>query len=138
MDTNFTCQALKLWSKCLHARFGFTLRHVYLNLVWLRGMGLKWLLCRNHTPIFGWYEVWGGSKNKLHKDTCLKKDWNTSSNANNYSTINNEHHWEDLSCIQFKNQQTCTSKKTIAKSGEIRFSIWFLHMFHRRFTNATP
>ena len=36
-------------------------------------MGLKWLLFINRTPIFGWYVDWGGSKNKHHKDACLKK-----------------------------------------------------------------
>ena len=31
-----------------------------------------------------------------------------SSNTNNYSTLNNEHNWEDLR-VYLRNQQTCTS-----------------------------
>ena len=34
--------------------------------------------------------------------TQLKRDWTTPSNINNYSTLNNEHNWEDL-CIQSRN-----------------------------------
>jgi hypothetical protein len=38
----------------------------------------------------------------------MKRDWTTSSNWINYSTLDNEHNWEDLH-IQFKNPQTHTS-----------------------------
>ena len=53
----------------------------------------------NETPIFDSYVVTWGSKNKQHMF------WTMSSNINNYSTLNNEHNWEDL-CIQLRNQQT--------------------------------
>jgi subtilase family serine protease len=56
-----------------------------------------------------------------------KRDWIASSNLIDYSTLNDEHNWEDLS-IQLKNQQTCTSHK-ITNSEEV----WFLLMFHVRF-----
>ena len=55
----------------------------------------------NRTPIFDWYLFCQKSKSKHHKDTCLKRDCTTFSNINNYSTLNSEHDWEDLS-IQLK------------------------------------
>jgi hypothetical protein len=40
-----------------------------------------------------------------------------SSNINDYATPNTDYHWEDV-CINFKNQQTCTSEGgPIFKSG---------------------
>jgi len=36
-------------------------------------MGLTGAYFLNRTPRFDWYVVWRGSKNKLHKDTCLKE-----------------------------------------------------------------
>jgi hypothetical protein len=41
--------------------------------------------------------------------TCLKRDWTTPSNINNYSTLNNEHKWEDLCTQLSRNPQACTS-----------------------------
>jgi hypothetical protein len=38
----------------------------------------------------------------------FRRDWTTSSNIDNYFTLNNKHNQEDL-CIQWRNQQTCTS-----------------------------
>ena len=59
-----------------------------------------------------------------------KRDWTAFLNLIDYSTLNNEHNWEDLS-IQSKNQQTCTSHK-ITNSEEV----WFLLMFLIRFPNT--
>lgn len=36
-----------------------------------------------------------------------KRDWNVSSNINDWPTLNNEHDWEDK-CIKLRKQQTCT------------------------------
>ena len=38
----------------------------------------------------------------------LKRNWTTSLNFINHSTLNSEHNLEDL-CIQVRNQKTCTS-----------------------------
>ena len=36
----------------------------------------------------------------------FKKDWTTSSNLDNYPTLDSEHNLKDM-CIQLRNQQTC-------------------------------
>ena len=64
----------------------------------------------------------------------FKRYWTLSSNINYYSTLNNT--IKDLS-IQLRNQQKNALLMTITKLGEVRFSIWFLHMFHYSFTNGT-
>ena len=53
-------------------------------------------------------------------------------NVNNYSTLNSEHIWEGL-YIHLRFQQTYTFDKL----GEVRFWIWKLQMFHRRFAITT-
>ena len=40
----------------------------------------------------------------------FRRDFTTSSNINNYSTLNNEHNWEDFR-VHLKNQQTRTFDK---------------------------
>ena len=49
----------------------------------------------------------------------FKRDWSTFSNIDNYSTLNNEHNWEDV-CIQLKNQQAFVSNShNHSKEGPI-------------------
>ena len=48
------------------------------------------------------------SKDKHHKKHMFKRDQTTPPNSTNFSTLNNEHDWEDP-CNQHRNQQKCTS-----------------------------
>ena len=74
-------------------------------------------------------------KEKTSRKHMFKRDWTTSSNNNNYSTLNSEHNWEDV-WIQLRNQQTCTSDNyNLIRGGPIFNPI--LHMFHCRFAIAT-
>ena len=43
-----------------------------------------------------------GQRANIVKDICLKEVGTTSSNINNYSTLNSEDNWKDL-CTQLKN-----------------------------------
>jgi hypothetical protein len=68
------------------------------------------------TTTFGMIQLMDSSIRSLSKlaitnkdqNQVFNKDWTMPSNRNKYSTLNNEHKWEDL-CIQVRNQQTYTS-----------------------------
>ena len=91
----------------------------------------------NDAPIFDWYLVRWGSKDKEQKHTCLKREWTTSSNNNNYSTPH--------SITNIIGRTYVTSLKinkhalpiTITKPEKLQFPIQFLQIFHRRFAHAT-
>ena len=91
-------------------------------------MGFKWLVFILHSTLY-WiriYAVRWGSKGKHHKETCLKEiGLHTSSNANQCSTFDSQHKWEDLYMYHLKNRQTCISSSDMIEYGEVWFSIWF-------------
>jgi hypothetical protein len=66
----------------------------------------------------------------------LKRDHIMFSSTNNYSTLDNEHNQEDLYLYSVKKSTNIALPITITESGEDRFSIRFLRMFHRRFANT--
>ena len=57
----------------------------------------------------------------------FKKAWTTSSNINNYSTLNSEHNWEGL-CIYSRNQQHALLI-TITNQGRSNFQFDFCICF---------
>ena len=59
------------------------------------------------TPIFDWYVVQRGSKNKHRKQNMFLKDWTVSSSFGNYSTMNMI--GRSYIHVLLKHQQTCTS-----------------------------
>jgi hypothetical protein len=64
----------------------------------------------------------------------FERDWIMFSNANNHSTLNNEHNSEDL-CNQVRNQQTCTfDRRNQIREGPS----FFVHISHCRFANTLP
>ena len=67
-------------------------------------MGLKWLvfLIEPLVLIGMWF---GEDQEQTLKWHMFKRNWTTSSNINNNSTLNSKHNCEDL-CIQLNNQQT--------------------------------
>jgi hypothetical protein len=70
-------------------------------------------------------------KEQTSQRHVLERNYIASSNINNFSTLTNEHDWEEL----------CISKHALpitkTKVGGVQFSIQFLHILHHRFANAT-
>jgi hypothetical protein len=89
----------------------------------------------NRIFICDWYVLMWGSKSKCHKDTCLKEiglclqilitslQFLVSTSGSIY--VPNSEINKHVSLI------------TITKVGNVQFIIWFFHIFHRRFANAT-
>ena len=71
-------------------------------------MGLKWHVFSVIGLVCGSVRI----KEQTSSRHMFKRDWTMYSNISNYSTLNSEHNWEDL-CIEFRNQQTCTSDNYI-------------------------
>ena len=70
-------------------------------------MGLKWLAFLIG-PLY-LVGMWFGEYQRANIiRQKLKRGWTTSSNINNYSTLNNEHNGQEL-CVLLRNQQVCTS-----------------------------
>ena len=72
------------------------------------------------TSIIDWYAVQWGSKNKQHKYTCLEEIGLHLQFVLTTPHSNSKH---NKICIQLRNQQTCTTNKSITKSGEVQFLI---------------
>ena len=86
----------------------------------------------NRTPIFESCASRSGSKNKHHKDTCLKEiDLRVIKN----STLNRGHNCRRTHVFS-EGIKKHVLPITIIKSGEVRFSIRFLLMIHCEFANA--
>ena len=109
----------------------------------LRGAQLKYACVKsittfNRTPIFGRCVVWWGSVSKYHKDTCSREIALRLQNRSNYSTLNNEHNWTDIICIQLRHQQTYISDSHNCIRGSPIFNPIFADASsYCRFANAT-
>ena len=92
-------------------------------LILIRWMGFKWLFSLLDTQIS---LVCDSMRIKVQtsRRPIVKRDWTMCSNIYNYSTLDNEHNWEDL-CIQLRNQHTCTSNNHKLNQGRSDFQFDF-------------
>ena len=64
----------------------------------------------NQIPTCEWFLILRGSATNTTKTLiCLKETGVRHPHIMSHSTLNSEHNWELDSCIQVRNQQTCTS-----------------------------
>ena len=98
---------------------------------------LKWLVFFNKAPAIDWYVVRWGSKSKHdNKDTCWKKIM-----LNLQRAVKITLHWIEKIIGRIYLSNLGIDKHAlpifIPTSGDVRFSLWFLQLFHLRFANAT-
>lgn len=86
--------------------------------------GHFFLIAHLHILVCGLSEDPKPKTTKIH----VSRDWTTTSNSMNNSTLNNECDWEDL-CVRLRNQQTCASNN----HDYIKSSQYFEHGFRRCF-----
>ena len=106
----------------------FSYPAIELELQPVRCTSVIWLLFLNQTPIFDWCVVQWGSKNKHHKDTCLKPSQTTFSYFINCFIHYNGHNQENLH-NWLKNQQPYTSDNHKDVKGSPIFNLIFCYCF---------